>query len=410
MPDAIDVFGFAGGMTLGMVKAGWTLVGKRETSEFGVANCLANRHLLGAGWDVQTNLAEWEPLQVDMVFGNPPCSGFSLMSSKSFRGIDSSVNACMWQLVEYASRCDPSIVAFESVQGAFTVGRPLMQALRARLEELTSYSYELYHVKHDAYALGGCAIRRRYFFVVSRVPFGVERPSLNRYATWWDAIGDLEGLDTESWDDQPVKKEPSWWARRDGVRRADGLVDGHVIRPPNDHVERCLELLCDDGIWEPGEGISIALRRYYEKHGKLPPRWGRLEKKVVGNDFDQGFYAPFRWPKDRPGRVITGGGLDAVVHPTEPRLITHREAARTMGFPDEWRLGPLRDVNGLSATHGKGITVHCGRWLGEWAIRSLDGEPGEFPAEEIGEREWLIEVKKPPTAELEKMLYSAASG
>ena len=39
---------------------------------------------------------------------------------------------------------------------------------------MTSYQYGLWHVKHEASALGGCATRRRYFFVASRVPFGVE--------------------------------------------------------------------------------------------------------------------------------------------------------------------------------------------------------------------------------------------
>ena len=47
----IDALGFAGGFTLGMVQAGFELVGKREMKGgFGVPNCEANRHLLGNGW------------------------------------------------------------------------------------------------------------------------------------------------------------------------------------------------------------------------------------------------------------------------------------------------------------------------------------------------------------------------
>lgn len=69
--------GFAGGFTLGVVQAGFTLVGKRELpGGFGVANCEANRHLLGDQWESQTSTPEaWEVIPgTDVVFGNPPCS------------------------------------------------------------------------------------------------------------------------------------------------------------------------------------------------------------------------------------------------------------------------------------------------------------------------------------------------
>ena len=49
---AVDVHGFGGGFTLGTVQAGFQLAGKysREAG-FGVYNTLANRSLLGTGWD-----------------------------------------------------------------------------------------------------------------------------------------------------------------------------------------------------------------------------------------------------------------------------------------------------------------------------------------------------------------------
>jgi hypothetical protein len=74
---AVDVMGFAGGFALGMTQAGFTLVGKRELpGGFGVANCLANRHLLGDQWEAQVGPADsWEVMpNARVVFGNPPCS------------------------------------------------------------------------------------------------------------------------------------------------------------------------------------------------------------------------------------------------------------------------------------------------------------------------------------------------
>lgn len=76
MYRAIDALGFAGGFTLGMVQAGFELVAKREMpGGFGVANCEANRHLLGNNWRTQISAPEaWEVMPADVVFGNPPCS------------------------------------------------------------------------------------------------------------------------------------------------------------------------------------------------------------------------------------------------------------------------------------------------------------------------------------------------
>lgn len=78
MYRALDVMGFAGGFTLGVVQAGFKLVGKRELpGGFGVANCEANRHLLGNDWRTEVGPSEeWTTVRdVQLLFGNPPCSG-----------------------------------------------------------------------------------------------------------------------------------------------------------------------------------------------------------------------------------------------------------------------------------------------------------------------------------------------
>lgn len=84
--------------------------------------------------------------------------------------------------------------------------------------------------------------------------------------------------------------------------------------------------------------------------------------------------------------------MNGVIHPTRYRGLTHREVARIMGFPDDWRIRPLRDFKGLPPTWGKGIPVECGRWISTWARNSILGEPGEMVGEKIGDREFLIDV------------------
>jgi site-specific DNA-cytosine methylase len=391
MYRAVDCQGFAGGFTLGMVQAGFTLVGKREMKGgFGVANCEVNRHLLGRRWvSESTDHEQWSPVDADVVFGNPPCSGFSVMSAKDFRGADSKINHCMWAFADYASRVRPHVAVFESVANAYTSsdGHQLMLSLRGRLEDRTGLRYTLHHVRHNAIAVGGAAIRRRYFWLVSRVPFGVERPSHTRYPVLNDVIEDLETL-APTWQAQPYRSPATWWS--EPRRSTNGSVDGH-LGLDNPLTRRMRDLLT--GVdWPAGMAIGEVARRYYEKHNKLPDSWRATEEKVVKNDFFMGFTTPVRWDGRRYGRVITGGGLHNVVHPRLDRTITHREAARILGFPDDWKILPLRGVSGLNMTWGKGITVDCGRWIGDWIKRALDGEPGSYVGAEIGDREYDIDV------------------
>jgi site-specific DNA-cytosine methylase len=391
MYRAVDCQGFAGGFTLGMVQAGFTLVGKREMQGgFGVANCEANRHLLGSSWKTEAVEPEsWSPVAADVVFGNPPCSGFSVMSAKEFRGADSKINHCMWSFVDYAAKVRPYVAVFESVQQAFTsdTGLELMRALRARLEERTGEAYTLHHVRHNAVAVGGPSVRRRYFWLVSRIPFGINRERLPRYPVINEVIGDLANLGS-TWQDQPYRSPASWWG--EPRRSASGKVDGHVgvSNPLTRRVRDLLEAV----EWKPGEAIGKVCRRHWDEYGRLPDSFAVNEEKIVKNEFNMGFTTPTRWPGDQYGRVITGAGLVCVIHPFLPRTVTHREVARIMGFPDDWRILPLRNVPGLQMTWGKGITVDCGRWIGRWIHDALDGVPGTDPWPMIGDREYDINL------------------
>jgi DNA (cytosine-5)-methyltransferase 1 len=389
---AVDVMGFAGGFTLGMVQAGFELVGKCELpGGFGVKNCEGNRALLGEKWEAHVGEPEtaWPTLDADVVFGNPPCSGFSVMSAATFRGADSKINKCMWQFASYVSRVRPPIAVFESVQPAYRRedGRDLMCRLRAFVEDSTGLRYDLWHVLHNAYSIGGPAQRRRYFWLISRIPFGIEEPVLRYTPTLRDIIGDLESLGT-TWYPQPYRTPPSGYARQ--FISSTGAVDG-MMHLQNINTKRIQDLMC--GVpWNAGEAIQVVVRRYYEKYGKLPKSWAPREQKIVRNDFNMGYTTPTRWDETKHARVVTGGALICVVHPYLQRTITHREAARILGFPDDWRIYPIRNVGGLNLTWGKGITVHCGRWIGEWIRRALDGCPGGDAGQQIGDRERLLDV------------------
>lgn len=393
MYDAIDCEGFAGGFTLGTVQAGFRLVGKRELpGGFGVQSCEVNRHLLGDDWVSEIGPDEgWTAYDVAYVFGNPPCSGFSLLSSQDFRGIDSPINSCMWSLTHFAARCQPEFLVFESVQPAYKQGRPLMQALRLRLEELTGRRYDLTHVLHNAGRVGGAAIRARYFFVCHAVPFGVEDPN-TQPQTVRQAIGDLAFLEN-TLELQPYRGPASRWA--EAHHAPIGAVDGHVSKP-NPVLLRAYDLM-EEIDWPQGDNLSMVSKAYYEKFGRLPASWDNGAAKLIANDFRMGFYQLHRWHMDRPTRVVTGAACQLVLHPEEPRALTLREVARIQGFPDDWTIRPLvrKGSFGKAAVlWGKGIAVQTGRWISGWVKQSLDGQPGSLTGTEVGDREFLVDLTR----------------
>lgn len=404
-----DIQCFAGGLTLGVTQAGMTLVHKAEgPGGFGMAMCEANRGLLGDAWEGQASLpAQWDVPSggIDVIASNPPCSGFSVMTPQSARGIDSPINECMRDTFAYAARARPAAVIMESVGAAFSIGLDLMRELADGLQAATRRRYHVTHVIQNNLSLGGCTRRRRYFLVVSEVPLGVEYEPLKWIPTVGDAIRDLRGLEL-SWDPQPYNDAPTWWSARQ--RSATGLVDGHMDPKPSPRTrERIFSVLDDpDGVdWPPRLNFDQVLRNYYLKHGYLPEAWryettskGPLshltkDKILISKDFKMGGYAQTRhWPWDEPGYVMTGHGPCQVWHP-DNRYYTHREAARIMGFPDDWVIGPLRYDRTLIAMWGKGVSVDCGRWIGTWVRRSLEGNPGSIRGNPVpGGADMLIDV------------------
>jgi site-specific DNA-cytosine methylase len=395
--EAVDCQSFAGGFTLGVVQAGFELIGKREdVGGFGVTNCENNRHLLGDRWRAEVSPSEeWSPVDVPFVFGNPPCSGFSVFTGDPRnRGIDAKINACMWHFVEYAAKCRPTIAVFESVRGAFKDGRVLMQALHARLEELTGDRYDLYHVFQDAYELGGLASRPRYFWVASRVPFGVEFPTITAYPVLEDAWRDLDGMEL-TWEKQPYRRPAtsSWTIR---ARNGQVATDGHVgvKSAHSQRIDDLLVAMSRHGGWPERMSMYQAMKFLHDLED-TPDSVREKTKVFVERNWETGFTCPVRWSAREPARVIVGGALTLAVHPWEDRLITHRECARVMGFPDDWVIAPSRRSSDLGPGWGKGITVDCGRWIGGWVRAALEGSPGDLVGEEIGDRERFISNPSP---------------
>lgn len=397
--------GFAGGFSCGATLSGLKLIAKRENAAgFGVPLMEANRAFLGDGWQTQmSDPKDWEPVRADIAIGNPPCSGFSNFSAGTSVGIgaDSPINECMWDMMRYAAKCRPAIVIMESVGQAFSKGQVLMHKLAQLLNERSGLAYRTTHVLQDNYSVGGSTLRRRYFLVLSQVPFGVERHEATWLPTVSDALSDLRSL-AISWDMQQYTLPPTWWSLQ--LRSASGYTDGHDVLPVP-HLERLASLQREDVVWEPGDRETEMLKKHYARFGVLPESYDYEShaaatrhltrgKHLLERNLETGGFGQSRcWDWREPGRVITGHGPYQVWHP-DNRSITHRETARLLGFPDDWHCGAenLRTLKPMHQFWGKGTSVAPAQWITTWARESLDGNPGSVTGDPLADGSVLIDV------------------
>lgn len=387
-PKAVDVMGFAGGFAKGVEQAGFDIIAKREPAAFGG---------FGAGAfevnmpQVQVEVSEpefWSMVEADLVYGCPPCSGFSALSTVNKadsktgivgadgqrvdqRGVDSPINQWMHRLIEYAAKVQPSVVVMESVSAGGKMGAPLMRRLWQKMRETTGIDYQMTDVFLDNALIGGDCIRRRYFLVLHYGPFGVDLPKATPRSIR-EVIGDLPA--------ELEPGDPDW---------------GHVTGGSKEaaRIAATIELFREHGYdWAQGKRLPEHMKYWYEEMGQeVPEWWFNAKGEMLSHAYSDNMYSPFRWRWEQPMGVVTGGFMDRAVHPVHPRLFTYREGARLMGLPDDWSLRPI--VLGRNGPWlGKAITVAAGRWIATWAMNSITETPGEYAGVEVEPGHRVIDV------------------
>lgn len=389
---AVSFYGFGGSYAVGLKNTGITLDGIIEPGGFGLPVVLANKEYLNFDGFVIKDIPSYEQaleiakLQPEMVVGNPPCSGFSAMNQTkgqvTSRGPKSSINQCMWDLVEFAAVVQPKVVAFESVPAAYTMGKDLMFDLFEFLKERSGRHWYLQLVLMSGASVGNAQRRHRFFWVASQEPIGVIIPDIQRVNTIFDAIGDL--VKTPLSDELQkivLPHEPSPYAYK--LYNDDLLIDGHISR---DHI-RVDELYQ----WaRPGWSQRECLEQI-KKEGAYGEYWTkeRVDKYLASVSFS----GPYRVHRDSLSRVISGEGANSFIHYELNRLLTIREAARLMGFPDDFSWGPQTgSFSQRNTWMGKQVPVHSWTWMLESMKRSLEGESGLWYGKKLAEDISLIDI------------------
>ena len=305
----IDLFSGAGGMALGFLNSkycgSFECVLSIDNDAAAIETYRANffgkhlmidieRYLLDSGKNV---------LEADIVIGGPPCQGFSLLN-KDRR--DDPRRALWEPYLEITTKSGAVIFVMENVPELFRSQE--MERLNARAEES---GFILHAQVLNAADYGVPQSRKRTIIIGAKketFPMGIALPPpshLHRQRTVRDAIGDLP---------EPEGTE---------IRNVPPPLNLHFGRTPTELSKKRYRAV-------PPGGNRFDLQRNAPE--LVPECW--VKKTSGGTDL----FGRLWW--DRPSVTIRTEFFKPekgrYLHPEKDRPITHREAARLMGFPDDF--------------------------------------------------------------------------
>ena len=321
-PTAIDLFAGVGGLSLGASRAGFDV---RLAVE--IDKCAISSH--------QQKLLEEAGLsfgQLDLLIGGPPCQGFSSIGN---RDIKDPRNKLFWHFFRLAKETKPKIFIAENVPGILhnqyesTVNTAIMQVVK---------DYEIYGPQLiTASDYGAPTTRTRVFFI------GLRRDLKPSDDLWMKPISQTEYVTVgQALRGLPQKIDPNWQIEEQSWQKVHHKIDTPffdkiVNQVPNglgcphalDAIKRCKV----SGFLGTRHTADVVAR--FEK--LLPGQRDNISKSLR---LDSKQFCPTL----RAGTGSDKGSYQAVrpIHPTEPRVITPREASRLQGFPDWFQFHPTK--------------------------------------------------------------------
>jgi DNA (cytosine-5)-methyltransferase 1 len=348
----IDAFAGCGGLSLGLMQAGWTGRFAIERDKFAFATLKANLLAMGAPYKyVWPRWLPKEPIgiiellrnykdqlneisgSIDVLVGGPPCQGFS---SAGRRQHDDPRNQMFASYLNLVDIIKPKAVLIENVRGFtldFNAGdeiKNFSQALKTRLSD----AYTVHEKLLDLSIFGVPQARTRYFVLAFRSELNVPNPFAHLQSSLPSFLRSLRltapvssGAAISDLEVGRSGTQPSTETKGFEETRYTG---------PLTHYQKLMNAGCD-------VPTDLRLARHAEEIAgrfkeiiELSHAEGRLNTSIGAE-----MRARFGLKKlalrvldpDRPSPTITSMP-DDLLHYSEPRTLTVRENARLQSFPD----------------------------------------------------------------------------
>lgn len=327
-PLALELFSGAGGMSQGFAQAGFNIVQAVEKDQRASETFRANhrRTHLTVG-----DVADFDPLKLveqssirrgdlTVIFGGPPCQGFS-ESNRRTRTLENPRNHLYQQFFRYVEALEPQWFALENVAGLKTLADgAVLDAITERAHEL---GYRSEWRELNAVDFGVPQTRRRIFVVGNRLgmPIPFPKPThgvrVRPFVSVKDAISDLPHLKAGA--------NEGCLSYRDSTPATDYQIS---MRNGKD---------CVEGNLVTGNSKLIIERYKYIRQGQ---NWEAIPPELMGNYIDAsrchtGIYYRLKWSE--PSKVIGNFRKNMLIHPSQNRGLSVREAARLQSFPDNYQ-------------------------------------------------------------------------
>ena len=332
----VDLCAGAGGLTRGLRQAGFEVGIAVEVNQYTATTYRANFPEIDLIQDdleqVATTLLKrklQESGHLGALVAGLPCQGFS-ESNRRTRSTTNPRNHLYREFLRFLRALTPHWFIIENVAGITTLqsGAFLQRILRAFRSAGYKVVWEVLNASH----FGVPQDRRRAFLVGNRLgidfkfPTPLRQKDRERQNLVRDAIADLpilrNGASVDSREYRIAWDDSSGYTKNLRARGKQN-VTGNIVSRNTDRV----------------------LARY--KHIKPGSNWSAIPKRLMRNytELDAchtGIYYRLEW--NAPSKVIGNFRKNMLIHPTQQRGLSIREAARLQSFPDSHVfLGPLND-------------------------------------------------------------------
>lgn len=315
--NAVSFFTGIGGLALGFLNAGVHIRASYDLKKSVARNFELNfpdlHHEIAdvAALSVADVRSAVGPHDVDIVFGGPPCQGFSIFGRRRFvntrdhRPDEDERNEVSIRFIELAIGLSPRAIFMENVKGFLSTPRGDSTYLAEVEAKLKQAGYEFEHRVVNCAGYGVPQSRERFILVA------------------WKA-----GMEFV-WPEPKHFTEPKPWQRR-VMTVGDAITD---LMDPSRHSEEFSHV--------PMNHKELVVERY-----KLIPEGGRLPERTLPEALRQGYrsnnvknysHVYRRLSMSMPATTMVPGHNAFPIHPVLHRTLTVREAARIQSFPDWMR-------------------------------------------------------------------------